>query len=75
MVVLSLLVNDVQESLARLRQKGWTLAAIADVVGARPNTVWRWLDGSRYPRNARAVVVMLDALEQRKRVPRRRRRP
>ena len=35
--------------------------------------MWRWLDGSRYPRNARAVVVMLDALEQRKRVPRRRR--
>lgn len=68
------LVNAVQQKIAALEGKGWTLAAIADEVGATYNAVQKWKAGDRHPANAKPVLQSLDALYKRKRVPKRRRR-
>ena len=72
-VVTSLPVNDIQERLALLQCKGWTLAAIADEVGLTVNAVEKWKAGRRYPANPRALTAFLDALATRKRVPKKKR--
>ena len=69
-----LLVNAVQQKIADLEGKGWTLAAIADEVGATYNAVQKWKAGDRHPANAKPVLQSLDTLYKRKRVPKRRRR-
>ena len=66
-------VNAVQEKLAGLEEKGWTLAAIADEVGVTYNAVQKWKAGTRRPSNARPVLQSLDNLLKRKRIPGRRR--
>ena len=66
-------MNDVQTIVGELRNKGWTLAAIADEVGTHRETVSRWLSGQYYPENAKAVLVVLNQLADRKRIPKRRR--
>jgi ribosome-binding protein aMBF1 (putative translation factor) len=66
-------MNEVQEVLRRLKENGWTLAAIADEVGAHYNTVQRWDAGTRVPANSRAVVHELERLLTRRRVPKRKR--
>ena len=66
-------MNDVQQSIADLRDKGWTLAALADEVGANRRTVDRWYVGDLYPQNHKAVLVLLDQLLKRKGVPKQRR--
>ena len=66
-------MNAVQEMLADLEGKGWSLAAIAVEMGIAYNTAQKWKAGDRYPSNAKAVLVLLDTLAQRKRVPRKRR--
>lgn len=66
-------MNDVREKIALLRETGWTLAAIADEVGATRRTVDRWYRGELYPQNAKAVLVVLDQLARRKNIPSRRR--
>ena len=66
-------VNDVQQKLADLEGRGWTLVAIADEVGASYNTIQKWKSGDRYPANAKPVLQSLDALYKRKRVPKKRR--
>ena len=66
-------MNDVQEHIKVLRDKGWTLAAIADEVGVSTRAAEYWQQGARYPENAKAVMIVLDALTKRKRVPKQRR--
>ena len=44
-------MNEIQERLATLQDKGWTLAAIADEVGVTVNAVEKWKAGRRYPAN------------------------
>ena len=66
-------VNEVQQKLANLEGRGWTLAAIADEVGTTYNAVQKWKSGDRRPSNPKLVLQSLDALYKRKRVPKKRR--
>lgn len=66
-------MNAVQERLADLEGKGWSLAAIADELEVSYNAAQKWKAGDRYPSNAKAVLQVLDVLCRRKRVPKQRR--
>ena len=66
-------MNAVQEKLADLEGKGWSLAAIADEMGLAYNTVQKWKAGDRQPSNAQSVYRDLDSLLKRKRIPQKRR--
>ena len=65
-------INDVQQTFVALRDRGWTLAAIADEVGVSRRTVYRWLSGESYPQRAKAVMVALDHLMKGRGIPKRR---
>ena len=67
-------MNDVQEKLLALKDRGWTMAAIADELDVSHMTVFRWQKGMRNAGNSRSVLHMLDTLMKRKRIPKRRRR-
>ena len=66
-------MNDIQEKIADLQAKGWTLAALADELSVTKNAVEKWKAGDRYPTNSRAVVTLLDQIAKKKRVPKKRR--
>ena len=66
-------MNGIQEKIAGLESKGWTLAAIADEVGLTVNAVQKWKAGDRYPANAIAVLALLAQLAKRRRIPKQRR--
>ncbi len=66
-------MNDVQRKIAALVERGWTQAAIADELGLTPNAVAKWKAGDRFPANAKMVLMGMDNLLKRKRVPKRRR--
>ena len=66
-------MNDVQQQIAELREKGWTIAAIADELDTHRETVARWVSGQRYPEHSKAISALLDTLSKRKRIPKRRR--
>ncbi len=66
-------MNEIQTKLAELQEKGWTLAAVADELEVTVNAVEKWKAGDREPRNAKAVLMLLDQLLERKRVPKQRR--
>ena len=67
-------MNDIQEKLLELKDRGWTMAAIADELGVSHMAVFRWQKGMRKAENSRSVLHMLDTLMKRKRIPKRRRR-
>jgi transcriptional regulator with XRE-family HTH domain len=66
-------MNEVQTKIAELQQKGWTLTALADELGVTVNAIEKWKAGDRYPRNAKAVILLLNQLTARKRIPKKRR--
>ena len=66
-------MNDMQNKLADLQDKGWTLAALADELEVTVNAVEKWKAGDTYPRNSKGVLLMLDSLLKRKSVPKQRR--
>ena len=66
-------MNDVQTKIAELQEKGWTLAALADELGVTVNAVEKWKAGDRQPSNAKAILMLLEQLLKRKRVPKKRR--
>ena len=66
-------MNKIQEKIAKLQHKGWTLAAIADELEVTVNAVEKWKAGDRDPRNSKAVLMLLDQISERKRVPKGRR--
>lgn len=66
-------MNEIQEKLAELQAKGWTLAALGDQLGNHVNTLEKWKAGDRYPANARSVLVAMHRLASRRRVPKRKR--
>ena len=68
-------MNDVQEKIAELTSKGWTLAALADEMGVSWVTASRWRSGEQYPENGKAVVLALGTLSTRKPPKRRRYAP
>ena len=63
----------IQELLAQLQAKGWTIAAIADELGMARHSVAGWKSGKHQPANYRVVDVALQRLSNRRRVPKRRR--
>jgi DNA-binding transcriptional regulator YiaG len=65
--------EKVRGLIAQLREKGWTMAAIADELGVDHDTVYRWKEGLRSPANAVGIVSVLNDLLQRRRIPKRRR--
>jgi transcriptional regulator with XRE-family HTH domain len=66
-------MTEVQELIAELQRKGWTLAAIADELGVDDASVYRWQRGMRSPAIAVGVLVVLRGLLQRRRIPKRKR--
>jgi len=66
-------MNEVQTKIAQLQEKGWTLAAIADELEVTVNAVEKWKARDREPRNAKAVLMLLDRLLERKRIPKQKR--
>jgi len=66
-------MNDVQEKIAELQLRGWTLAALADELGNSVNAVEKWKAGDRYPANVASVLLAMDVLAKRRRVPKKRR--
>ncbi|MFC2001452.1 multiprotein-bridging factor 1 family protein [Chloroflexota bacterium] len=62
-----------QSKIAELQEKGWTLAALADELGVTVNAVEKWKAGDRQPSNAKVILVFLDQLAKRKRIPKKRR--
>ena len=69
--------TPIQEKIAILQQgkkgKRWTLAALADELSLKVNTLEKWKAGQRNPANEKAVLEMLDRIEKRKRIPKERR--
>lgn len=67
-------MNDiVQAKIAQLQDKGWTLAALADELDVTSNAVEKWKSGDRNPNNKKGVLMLLDKLVKRKRIPKKRR--
>ena len=66
-------MNAVQEKLASLQAKGWTIAAIADEVGVTYNAAVKWKAGDRTPSNQKLLLEHLDRLMQQHKVPKQRR--
>ena len=65
-------MKDVQDRIAALEQRGWSLAAIARAVDIHYNTVQKWKAGDRNPSNTKLVIQGLDGLLTQKRVPKKR---
>ncbi len=65
--------NEIQPRISQLVEKGWTLAAIADELGVTSDTVEFWRAGKRQPTNIRGVLLMLDKVSEKKRIPKRKR--
>ena len=65
--------SEIQTKIAQLLEKGWTLAAIADELGVKSDTVENWRAGRRHPTNAKAVLAMLDSISKKKQIPKKRR--
>ena len=66
-------MNDIQDKIAELQAKGWTLAAIADETENHVSTLEKWKSGAHYPNNVKFILLGLDSLLQRKRIPKQRR--
>ena len=64
---------DIQEKLTQLIEKGWSQAALSDELGVNKGTVYRWYLGKTYPPLPKPVLMALDQLSERKRIPKRRR--
>jgi transcriptional regulator with XRE-family HTH domain len=65
--------TEIQSRIAQLMEKGWTLAAIADELGVTSDTVELWRAGKRSPTNAKGILLMLDKVLEKKRIPKRKR--
>lgn len=65
--------SEIQSKIAELVDKGWTLAAIADELGVTSDTVELWRAGKRNPTNAKGVLLMLDKVLRKKRIPKQKR--
>ena len=66
-------MNEVQAKLSELQEMGWTQAAISDELAVHKGTVNRWQLGQTYPPIPKPVLLALDSLLKRKRVPKKRR--
>jgi len=65
--------SEIQSKIAQLTKRGWTMAAIADELGVTSDTVELWRAGKRNPTNAKGILLMLDRVSEKKRIPKRKR--
>jgi orotate phosphoribosyltransferase-like protein len=72
-MLLCLIMNEIQDKIAQLQEKGWTLAAIADELGVTSDTVEHWRVGRRNATNAKGMLIILDKLLEKRRIPKKRR--
>ena len=54
-----LAMNDVQQKIQSLRDRGWTLVAISRELEVSWRAVAFWQSGDRYPANAKGVRRLL----------------
>ena len=66
-------MSEVQDVLADLKFKGWTLAAIADALEVHRETVANWDAGRHPPANPKLIEGALRELLRRRSVPKKRR--
>ena len=66
-------MNDMQRKIADIQEKGWTLAALADELEISLSALEKWMAGATYPRNSKAVMLLLERIEHRNRIPKQRR--
>ena len=66
-------MNEVQQRIKALEEKGWTQAAIADELGLTVNAIVKWKAGDRIPNNMKSILEHLDRVLQKRRVPKQRR--
>ena len=66
-------MNDLQQRIYDLRAKGWPMEAIAVEIGVSPRAVEYWRVGAPYPGHAKMVLMGLDQLMKRRRIPKKRR--
>jgi len=66
-------MNEVQLAIAKLQEKGWTVAALADKLDQSISTVEKWKSGERNPANSKSVIEMMHHIAKQKRVPKKRR--
>lgn len=62
-------MNEIQTKLDDLRKSGWTDAAIGDEMGFGRVTVSRWRSGAQYPDHPKPVLMAMDAMLLKKRIP------
>src|SRR5688572_12798314 len=66
-------MTEIQDLIAELRAKGWTVAAISDELGVDYYTVYKWQKGIHAPSNTVAISRVLRQLLQQRRIPKRKR--
>lgn len=66
-------MNEIQDKIAQLLEKHWTMASIADELEVTPDTVENWRAGRRNATNAKGMLIILDELLLRKRIPKKKR--
>ena len=65
--------SEIRLRITQLGEKGWTLAAIADELGVTSDTVELWKAGKRNPTNAKGVLLMLNRVLNKRRIPKKKR--
>lgn len=65
--------TPIQVKLRILQEKGWTLAALADELEQKINTLEKWKAGQRNPANEKSVLEKLEKIEKKRRIPKKRR--
>ena len=60
-------MDEIQDRLLALKEKGWTMAAIADESGVSHMTVFTWRNGTLNAEKGRSVLFKLDSILERKR--------
>ena len=66
------LETEIKGQITGLIAGGWTVAAIADKLEINYSTLTRWRNGTRYPENARSVLLALTGLSSETPPPKRR---
>ena len=66
------LEDEIRQQIRELIAGGWTLAAVADKLEIHYTTLARWRNGTRYPENARSVLLALTSLSSETPPPKRR---
>lgn len=66
-------MNEVQNRIAELENRGWSLAALADELGVTVNAVEKWKAGDSSPSNGKAILALFDVIAKKTDIPKKRR--